>query len=98
MTLSHALALDPWLEALPLPGPIPYSHPSATTSTISTSKSTAVHFENGPSQPELLVIDSEGFTLWNDHFTRLKSIVKEWAPGGRRLLTLGPPPYLLGVR
>jgi platelet-activating factor acetylhydrolase len=96
MPLSHALALDPWLEALPPPGPIPYSHPSATTST---SKSTAVHSKTGPSQPELLVIDSEGFTLWNEHFTRLKSIVKEWAPGGgSRLLTLGPPPYLLGVR
>ncbi|KAH0587764.1 hypothetical protein H2248_006520 [Termitomyces sp. 'cryptogamus'] len=39
--------------------------------------------------PQMLVINSEVFTLWKDHYTRVKRIVKAWEPEGRRLLTLG---------
>lgn len=28
--------------------------------------------------PELLVINSEGFTLWNEHLSRLEDIIKAW--------------------
>ncbi|EGO27802.1 hypothetical protein SERLADRAFT_447019 [Serpula lacrymans var. lacrymans S7.9] len=38
--------------------------------------------------PRLLVINSEGFTLWKDHFERLVGVVGVWEPAGRRLLTI----------
>ncbi|KAH7914420.1 tRNA synthetases class I, catalytic domain-containing protein [Hygrophoropsis aurantiaca] len=40
------------------------------------------------SLPEILVINSEPFTLWKEHFDRLVGIVNEWVPEGRRLLTI----------
>ncbi|KAH7931206.1 hypothetical protein BV22DRAFT_998558 [Leucogyrophana mollusca] len=42
----------------------------------------------GSPLPSILVINSEPFTLWKDHFERLVGIVEEWEPEGRRLLTL----------
>ncbi|KNZ74816.1 Platelet-activating factor acetylhydrolase [Termitomyces sp. J132] len=78
--VSHALIFDPWLEPLPLPEPIP------------------IRLLQNPAQlitlydgrlPQMLVINSEVFTLWKDHYTRVKRIVKAWEPEGRRLLTLG---------
>ncbi|PSR74969.1 hypothetical protein PHLCEN_2v9383 [Hermanssonia centrifuga] len=60
--ITRAIAFDPWLEPLPSPGPQP-SHTEPSS----------------PREPPiLLVVNSEGFTLWDDHFTRLKDIVKCW--------------------
>jgi len=36
----------------------------------------------------MLVLNSDAFTVWKDHFERLKSIVEAWEPDGRRILTL----------
>ncbi|KAF7301825.1 N-acetyltransferase domain-containing protein [Mycena indigotica] len=41
-----------------------------------------------PSSLRLLVINSQTFTLWNDHFTRLLDLVKEWDSDHGKLLTL----------
>jgi len=37
---------------------------------------------------QMLVINSEVFTLWKDHFARLGSMVDAWEPQGRSILTL----------
>jgi platelet-activating factor acetylhydrolase len=37
----------------------------------------------------MLVLNSDPFTLWKDHFERLKGVVEAWEPNGRRVLTLG---------
>jgi platelet-activating factor acetylhydrolase len=88
--LNKAIALDPWLGPLPEPGPIPYDHfRRCSNSSVSSHEMNALDHRRGLSQPELLVINSEGFTFWNEHFVRLKSVMKEWAPNGRRLLTIG---------
>ncbi|KAJ7507988.1 platelet-activating factor acetylhydrolase, isoform II-domain-containing protein [Mycena galericulata] len=42
----------------------------------------------GAHREELLVINSQVFSLWKDHFTRLAGVVDAWEPQGRRLLTL----------
>lgn len=39
--------------------------------------------------PRMLVINSETFTVWKDHFARLQKVVAGWEPQGGRLLTLG---------
>ena len=62
---TRAIALDPWLEPLPTPGPAPHALPAA----------------------RLLVLNSEGFTLWAEHFARLQGVVRAWGAGAR-LLTL----------
>jgi len=36
----------------------------------------------------MLVLNSDPFTLWKEHFARLKSVVEAWEPEGRRVLTL----------
>jgi platelet-activating factor acetylhydrolase len=36
----------------------------------------------------MLVLNSDRFTLWEDHFERLKGVVEAWEPEGRRVLTL----------
>jgi platelet-activating factor acetylhydrolase len=62
---TRAVALDPWLEPLPTPGPAPFHVESAV--------------KGRPSDPpKLLVINSEGFTLWHGHFARLKKVVQAW--------------------
>ena len=72
LSVQRIIALDPWLEPLPLPGPSPRSvELSLTVPPIAPSK--------------LLVMNSEGFTFWDDHFARLKEIVETWKkehPGG----------------
>ncbi|RSH82289.1 hypothetical protein EHS25_005999 [Saitozyma podzolica] len=55
LTVRRCIALDPWLEPLPLP--------SAST-------------ESSPSMPPMLVINSPGFTVWTDHFERLREMVQ----------------------
>lgn len=43
-------------------------------------------------QPEkparILVINSEAFTLWRDHFNRLQDVMAAWEPQGQRILTI----------
>ncbi|THH12485.1 hypothetical protein EW146_g7650 [Bondarzewia mesenterica] len=69
LPISHALALDPWLEPIPSPGPQPLSSARVR-------------------HPKMLVINSEGFTLWKEHFDRLQDIVRAW-DGGRLLTFVG---------
>lgn len=38
--------------------------------------------------PQLLVINSEKFSLWKDHFARLIGVVQAWEPEKRRILTI----------
>ncbi|KAG6880349.1 hypothetical protein C0992_007760 [Termitomyces sp. T32_za158] len=98
--ISHALIFDPWLEPLPLPTPIPISPSHNPTQLIA--QSANANPNNSPQDksqdgqagrdgwlPQMLVINSEVFTLWKDHYTRLESVVKAWEPQGGRLLTLG---------
>ncbi|KAG2156227.1 tRNA synthetases class I, catalytic domain-containing protein [Suillus clintonianus] len=42
----------------------------------------------GDALPQLLVINSERFSLWKDHFTRLIDVVQAWEPEKRRVLTI----------
>ncbi|CAL1701106.1 unnamed protein product [Somion occarium] len=61
---NHALALDPWVDPLPSPGPSPWQVEES--------------LRHSPTPPELLVINSEDFTFWDEHFDRLKQIVETW--------------------
>ncbi|KAI0796861.1 platelet-activating factor acetylhydrolase [Abortiporus biennis] len=65
LPVDHALVFDPWLDPLPSPGPSPLELKS------SLSPSSNV--------PNLLVLNSEGYTLWEDHFNRLREIVHTWS-------------------
>ncbi|EKM80049.1 hypothetical protein AGABI1DRAFT_120085 [Agaricus bisporus var. burnettii JB137-S8] len=38
--------------------------------------------------PKVLVINSEAFTLWKDHFSRLQDVMSVWEPQGQRILTI----------
>ena len=64
LPIHSSVILDPWLEPIADPGPLP----------------------RAPA-PRMLVLQSEGFTLWADHFARLLRTVKRWEGG--RVLTLG---------
>lgn len=35
--------------------------------------------------PQLLVINSEGFTLWDDHFAQLQAVVRDWTSQWKNL-------------
>src|SRR5271154_5219527 len=76
LPITHAVALDPWLEPLASPGPVPYRVGGGEE-----------NFDRSPF-PQLLVINGEGFTLWKEHFERLEIIMPKWAPQGGRLLTI----------
>lgn len=39
--------------------------------------------------PRMLVVNSEAFTVWKDHYERLREVVAGWEPHGGRILTLG---------
>ncbi|KAG7096762.1 hypothetical protein E1B28_004174 [Marasmius oreades] len=72
----HALIYDPWLDPFPTPGPIQEALP----------------VECNPEQtnadlPRMLVINSEPFTLWKDHFHQLQTAVRKWGRQAR-LITL----------
>lgn len=69
--VQKALILDPWLEPLPSPGPLPH------------------HRFKDKYLPSILVINSEKFTLWKDHFERLMEVGKSWTEGQWELLTIG---------
>ncbi|KAF8341521.1 uncharacterized protein EI90DRAFT_1747341 [Cantharellus anzutake] len=71
LPLKSVLALDPWVDPVPSPGPLP-----------------ATAFE----RPPLAVINSEGFTLWKEHFKLLRDIVSHWkteAGASATLMTIG---------
>jgi len=36
----------------------------------------------------MLILNSDYFTLWKDHFARLRSVAEAWEPEGGRVLTL----------
>jgi platelet-activating factor acetylhydrolase len=87
--ISKVLLYDPWLEPLSSPGPTPtpsssFSEPSNCEGTVPAS----VLKPNGRPPEKMLVINSQVFSLWTVHFTRLVDIVNAWEPQGRRLLTL----------
>ncbi|KAI0700785.1 platelet-activating factor acetylhydrolase [Cytidiella melzeri] len=73
---TNAIAFDPWIDPLPSPGPAPHA-PS-------------VPGEQSSEPPKLLVINSEGFTLWEVHFNRLTEIVEAWNNAGRQSEQAGP--------
>ncbi|KDQ54355.1 hypothetical protein JAAARDRAFT_38519 [Jaapia argillacea MUCL 33604] len=77
--ISKAVVHDPWLEPLPSPGPTPYS-PRLSSSTNRSSETI-----NDAVIP-MLILNSEGFTLWTDHFARLQAIAKGW--GDAPIITL----------
>ncbi|KAG2013287.1 hypothetical protein CC2G_010216 [Coprinopsis cinerea AmutBmut pab1-1] len=94
--VSRAVILDPWLEPLPAPGPVPVSTKgngkNATNVEVDSVKSTLeendIFASDTVAHPRMLVINSETFTLWKDHFARLEEIVKGWEPEGGRIATL----------
>lgn len=66
--MSKAIALDPWVDPLPTPVPDP--------------RAVEASLNNRPgAPPKLLVINSEDFTTWKEHFPRLLDIVKLWNRG-----------------
>lgn len=70
---------------------------SGSTTTSASSSETTVQDDEAAisdipksrSLPRMLVLNSDMFTLWKDHFERLKGVVEAWEPEGRRVLTLG---------
>jgi len=98
--VTKTIVLDPWLEPLPSPGPAPYtaalsSHAASVANSIRSlsSDNTVVwnpmndKIPSSHLNPELLVMNSQVFSLWNAHFARLKEVVDKWEPRGR-ILTL----------
>ncbi|KAG6821565.1 hypothetical protein H0H93_000074 [Arthromyces matolae] len=68
----------------PIPAPLELQDSSDETS----DQTTVIQAETGIRLPQMLVINSEAFTLWKEHYTRLENVVKAWEPNARRLLTL----------
>ncbi|KAF9006574.1 platelet-activating factor acetylhydrolase, isoform II-domain-containing protein [Cyathus striatus] len=98
--IDHVVLLDPWLEPFSYPRPAPLTTNPQTTSNV---ESLAESLEGGDSgntmntetsTPKLLssmpmlVLNSETFTVWKDHFERLENIVHLWGPSGGKILTL----------
>lgn len=96
MPVTNALVLDPWLEPLPSPGPFPVSSDSPTTESVTKSATSSLLdldnscILNGSDTflPRILVLNSESFTLWTDHYQRLQDVVRCWEPRGQRIITL----------
>ncbi|KAH8106025.1 platelet-activating factor acetylhydrolase [Cristinia sonorae] len=65
LPVSRGIVLDPWLEPLPSPGPGPWRVEDSLNKTPRPI-------------PRLLLLNSEGFTLWEDHFAKLKEFVQVW--------------------
>ncbi|KAF8165535.1 platelet-activating factor acetylhydrolase, isoform II-domain-containing protein [Crassisporium funariophilum] len=96
----RSVILDPWLEPLPSPGPVPLPKEihsngidavqSMMTSLEGTNLSSNKNnnIDNGSIHPRMLVINSETFTVWKDHFARLQEVVAGWEPQGGRIMTI----------
>ncbi|KAK0473074.1 platelet-activating factor acetylhydrolase, isoform II-domain-containing protein [Armillaria novae-zelandiae] len=80
---TNALIFDPWIDPLTFPSPEHLSADRKSSEIVSFGNST----KRRSSLPRLLVINSEKFTLWKEHFERLENIVMCWGADGR-LLTL----------
>ncbi|KAJ7498747.1 platelet-activating factor acetylhydrolase, isoform II-domain-containing protein [Mycena latifolia] len=87
LPVTKVLLYDPWLEPLPTPGPTPATSFSGP-STLEGTPSSESELKPRGRLPKMLVINSQVFSLWRDHFTRLSGVVNAWEPQGRRLLTL----------
>jgi len=99
--VERTIILDPWLEPLPLPGPVPLGNTPSSSITaaegvVKSEEATVIsQHENVlatlevSTHPRMLVINSETFTLWKDHYARLQEVVAGWEPRGGRTLTLG---------
>lgn len=79
---TRAVALDPWLEPLPRPGPTP--HRVAAAGHATQEEQQQQEPQQGRAPPALLVLNSEGFTLWDTHFARLRDTVRAWDAAARR--------------
>lgn len=85
MPIRHVLLLDPWIDPVATPGPIPHTAPSSSDPSAPRTR------------PPLAIINSEGFTLWKDHFVRLGEIANGWRTkaddgseeNGATLMTIG---------
>ncbi|KAF9569098.1 hypothetical protein CPC08DRAFT_732375 [Agrocybe pediades] len=98
--LDKTIILDPWLDPLPSPGPFPVRHDIKTEERASSETEVASEMDaalpgndlnpksEGGSHPEMLVINSEAFTLWKDHYARLKEVIAGWHPQGGRIMTI----------
>ncbi|KJA29853.1 hypothetical protein HYPSUDRAFT_127126 [Hypholoma sublateritium FD-334 SS-4] len=98
--VERAVILDPWLEPLAIPGPVPFEFPSPPTSdSIGESGSSSLEaatvapvasmdLDTKLPRPRMLVINSEAFTLWKEHYARLQKVVAEWEPQGGHILTI----------
>jgi len=87
--VSHGLVLDPWLEPLASPGPEPF---------------TELHSESKSKLHKTMIINSEPFTLWKDHFRRLEGVVPAWPEStlvtvvGARHISFSDFPFLIPIR
>ncbi|KAF9481807.1 hypothetical protein BDN70DRAFT_875743 [Pholiota conissans] len=101
--IDRVVILDPWLEPLPSPGPVPIGKVSISSkgtvvdgSFLSSPETTAalssqtdgIELDAKVSHPRMLIINSETFTLWKDHYERLKEIVAGWEPEGGKIMTI----------
>lgn len=82
LPITKAIAMDPWLEPFPTPGPTLPKPDSQST------------FDN---PPQLLIINSEGFTLWGEHFDRIEGLAKTWGDGPKKACTLLTLPTALHI-
>ena len=116
--VERALVLDPWLEPLATPGPLPTlmhkgdeddsaidSVMDIASKTLSESTSSGdwqvvgdrsqSASPGGGSHPRMLVLNSEIFTLWKDHFARLEEVVARWEPARGSIMTISKSSFRL---
>ncbi|KAJ7590934.1 platelet-activating factor acetylhydrolase, isoform II-domain-containing protein [Mycena floridula] len=95
--ISSCLALDPWLEPIPSPGPVPLLISTSAFNSQAGSRrpslATGALFDVTPNDdgphPRLLIVNSEQWTLWTSHFERLKEVTSSWRPQGRIITLVG---------
>jgi platelet-activating factor acetylhydrolase len=88
LPISKCLVLDPWLDPFSSPGPGPIKRSNKgndVNGAVEDVDAGAPHDETDKF-PRMLIINSEGFTLWTDHFTRCDVAAKTF---GAKLFTLG---------
>lgn len=85
LPIRHVLLLDPWIDPVSTPGPIPHTAPNSQDPSAPRTR------------PPLAIINSERFTLWKEHFVRLCEIADGWRSkaedgseeNGAALMTIG---------
>ena len=105
--VERTIILDPWLEPLPSPDPAPLgSSPSSRVTAkevVNSEEALVISSDENDlatlqvSHPRMLVINSEKFTLWKDHYARLQEVVAGWEPQGGKILTIGMIPISLSL-